>query len=119
MNDTQTAEQLLSKAEHMVIAVTLEDNTPWAVPVAIKERNGLQVFEWDSNPAAVHSQAILANPKIALTIFSAEEDLGFYAKATAEQITETPNDYGQLRYRATVTESWLNESHVKREISLT
>lgn len=117
MNDKQIAEKLLKQSKHMVVAVVLEDGTPWAVPVRIKQRNGW-VFEWDSIPTTLHSRAISIHPAVALTVFSIDEDIGVYAKATAEELSDTRHDDGSVRYRATVTEAWLNEQHIKRPIVL-
>ncbi len=101
----------------MVLAVTLEDNTPWVVPLHIKARDGHLTFEWDSRPETVHSLAIASNPNVALSIFSLEKDLGFYAKARVVKLSDELNENSQVRYRATVSECWLNESHRKRKIS--
>lgn len=116
MNDKLITERLLSQAEHMVIGVVLSDSTPWVVPLHIKNRNGYHTFEWDSRPDTIHSLAIEKNPNVALSIFSIEKDLGFYAKATAVKVSDQLNENGQIRYSATVSECWLNESHRKRKI---
>jgi len=117
MSDKQIVKALLEKSKHMIVAVTLDDDTPWAVPVRIKQRNGW-VFEWDSMPTTVHSQAVATHPTIALIVFSIDEDIGLYAKAIAEELSEIRRDDGSVRYRATVTEAWLNEQHIKRPIVL-
>jgi hypothetical protein len=117
MSDTEIVKKFLDQSKHMVVAVTLDDNTPWAVPVRIRQREGW-VFEWDSKSTTVHSRAIATHPDISLTIFSADEDIGLYAKATAEELSHVRRDDGYVRYRATVTQAWLNEKHIKRPIAI-
>jgi len=117
MNDKEIAGRFLARSKHMVVAVTLEDGTPWGVPVRITRQEG-RVFEWDSKPEAVHSQAIARNEAISLVVFSVDDDIGVYAKAVAAELPNSGNGTGQRRYRATVTEAWLNEQHVKRPIVL-
>lgn len=116
--EQERMEEFLSRQRHMVIAVTLEDGTPWAVPVAIKERKG-DIFEWDSRLDTMHSKAIEKHPDIAITIFEPRTDsgseYGFYAQAKAEKIWESDKGYG--RYRATVEKTWINdETFQKREV---
>lgn len=117
MNDKEIAQHLLSQSQHMVVAVMLDDGTPWAVPVHMVS-NDNWVFEWNSKPETVHSQAIANRCQIALTVFSIEQDLGLYMKAVAEELPNTRNDDGRVRYRAKVTEAWLNEQHRKRPLDL-
>jgi hypothetical protein len=117
MSDTEIAQQLLSQSRHMIVAVTLADGTPWAVPVRMVRRDG-NIFEWDSRPTTVHSQAIATNSNVALTIFSVEEDLGLYMKARAEEQPNVRREDGYVRYRAVVSEAWLNEQHLKRPVEL-
>jgi hypothetical protein len=120
-SERERMEEFLGRQKHMVIAVTLDDGTPWAVPVAIKNREG-DAFEWDSRLDTVHSKAIENHPIVALTIFEPRTDrgpeYGFYARAKAEKVRESDKGYG--RYRATVEKSWINdESFQKREVSHT
>jgi len=68
MNDQQKLERLLGDEQYMVLAITLGDGTPWAVPVRIKSRKG-NMFEWDSSLAAEHSKAIGVKTSAAVTIF--------------------------------------------------
>jgi hypothetical protein len=117
MSDINIVENLLAQSKHMVIAVTLSDDTPWAVPVRIRGRAGW-IFEWDSMSTTVHSRAISTHPEIALIVFSIDEDIGLYAKAIAKALPDVRRDDGYIRYRATVTEAWLNEEHTKRSIAL-
>lgn len=117
MHDTDIALQLLSKSQHMVVAVTLEDGTPWAVPVHMVRGDG-KIFEWDSKPETVHSRAIALQPNISLTVFSIDDDIGLYMKATAEVLPEIRDESGRVRYRAKVSAAWLNEQHVKRPVDL-
>ena len=117
MTDEKIVEKLLSEVAHMVVVVTLADGSPWAVPVHIAHHDG-KVFEWDSMVSTDHSQAISVNPQIALTIFSTDSDIGFYAKAQAEEVPGTRRDDGYAHYRATISEAWLNEKHIKRSIEL-
>lgn len=118
MNDQQKLEQLLNEQQYMVLAVTLEDGTPWAVPVRIQARNGIE-FTWDSVLTAEHSKALLINSKMAVTIFQKKEtsQTGLYAKGTGELVEELKPGFG--RYKFTAKQCWLNdETFVKREVSL-
>lgn len=117
MTDDEILNQLLSEVVHMVVAVTLDDGTPWAVPVHIKHHDGKQ-FVWESKPATVHSQAITKNAQVCLLIFSIDRDIGFYAKAHAEEVPGSRNTDGYAKYSATISESWLNEKHTKRPVPL-
>ena len=107
--------EILIASTHMVVAVTLPDGTPWAVPLHIKRQEG-NWFEWDSQLTSVHSQAVAAKSEVALTIFSIPLNLGFYAKATASLVSRREDGFG--RYRATVSEAWINESYTKRSVTL-
>jgi len=118
MDDTQKIEQLLSEQQYMVLAVTLEDGTPWAVPVRIQARNGNE-FEWDSLLTTEHSNTLVTTPKMAITIFQKKEDsqVGLYAKGTGELVEEFKPGFGRYKFRA--EQCWINdETFVKREVSL-
>ena len=118
MNDQQKLEQFSNRMQHMVIAVTLNDDTPWSTPVSIKRREG-SVFEWDSHPETVHSKALATHPQIAMTMFEKTNDgqFGLYCKANAEVVE--PKEHGLMRYRLTVTQAWINdETFKKREVLL-
>lgn len=118
MTDNEKLEQLLSEQQYMVLAVMLDDGTPWVIPVRIQARND-NVFEWDSALETVHSRAIAARPDMALTIFQKKEDsqIGFYAKGKAELVEEFKPGFG--RYRFVAEKCWINdETFVKREVAL-
>ena len=115
MTDQQKLTEFLARQKHMVLAVVCEDGTPWAVPVRIKEQNGIS-FEWESRLDALHSAAIDKNPNVAITMYEIDGDqhTGVYVKATAELVRVT-GEKGW--YRAVGARVWLNdESHVKREV---
>ncbi|MCA9335642.1 pyridoxamine 5'-phosphate oxidase family protein [Candidatus Saccharibacteria bacterium] len=119
MDDETAAEQFLDNCQFMTIAVA-ENGEPWAVPVHIARREGM-VFEWDSSTEAVHSRAIEAHPRVALSMFRLTfgevKEFGFYAQATAKKLTEIGN--GRARYQAVVDRAWINdERHVKRKIDV-
>lgn len=121
MNDREQLNTFLAEQHYMTIAVTLDDGTPWATPVRIKAREG-KAFDWESKTDTEHSKAIAKRPDIAISLWTPEGEgtiqFGFYAHATAEQISE-PNDYGISRYRATVNKCFINDaSFVKREVEL-
>ncbi len=119
MNDEEQLNKFLAEHRYMTIAVTLDDGTPWATPVRIKNWEG-KVFEWDSNLDTEHSKALTKRPQVALSMYTPQTDttiqFGFYATATADLIGEQ-NGIGH--YRATVTKSWINDATFeKREVSL-
>lgn len=118
MNDNEKVADFLSTQQFMVVAVTLEDGTPWAVPVRIVAREGMS-FEWDSKLDTVHSQALKMHPDMAITIFQKFDDsqIVFYAKGHGELVNSRDDDFG--RYRFTATQCWLNdETFRKREVSI-
>ena len=118
MTDKEKLEQLLSEQKFMVLAVTLDDDTPWAVPVRIKLQWAL-AFEWESSLDTVHSKAIATRPEMAITIFdkSPDSQVGFYARGRAELVEEYKPGYGLYRFVA--EQCWMNdETFVKREINL-
>lgn len=119
MDDQKAVEQFLKDCQFMTIAV-IDNGEPWAVPVHIARREGM-LFEWDSSTEAVHSQAIEAHPRIALSMFRLTDgevkEFGFYAQATAKKLTEIGN--GRARYQAIVDRAWINdERHVKHGIDV-
>lgn len=118
MNDQQKLEQLLSEEQYMSLAITLDDGTPWVVPIRIKRRGGNE-FEWDSSLASLHSKMIVGKTQAAITIFQKNEDsqIGFYAKGTAELVEELKPGFGCYKFVA--EKSWINdETFVKREVTL-
>lgn len=118
MNDNEKVKQFLKNQQYMVLAVTLDDGTPWATPVRIQRWEGNE-FEWDSKLDTVHSQALEARPEIAITTFQKYDDsqIGIYAKGKAHLVDEFKPGFG--RYRFTAEQFWLNdETFVKREVSI-
>lgn len=118
MNDNEKAKEFLRAQQFMVLAVTLDDGTPWAVPVRIQRWEGNE-FEWDSKLDTLHSQAVNARPKMAITVFQKMEDsqIGVYARGQGELVEEFKPGFGRYRFRA--EQSWMNdETFVKREVEL-
>lgn len=121
MNDSERLNTFLAEQKYMTLAVTLDDGTPWATPVRIKKWEGKR-FEWDSHVGTEHSKAIATRPSVAISIWTPESDntiqFGFYAHATAEQLSE-PNEHGIARYRAVVNKCFINDAtFIKREVDL-
>ncbi len=118
MDDNEKAKQFLKDQQFMVLAVALDDGTPWAVPVRIRLQEG-NVFEWDSVLTTEHSKALEARPEMAITIFQKLEDsqIGIYAQGRGELVEEFKPGFG--RYRFTAKKAWINdETFRKREIDL-
>lgn len=118
MDDQQKIEQLLTAIPYAVLAVTLDDGTPWAVPVRLRRADNRE-FEWDSRLDTLHSQAIAVRPQMALTVFEKREDsqVGLYAVGHAELLEEFKPGFG--RYRFTAENAWINdETFVKRKVEL-
>lgn len=116
MNDNEKTTQFLNTQRHMVLAVVTPDGTPWAVPVGLKSRQGVE-FEWDSLLDTVHSQALEANPAMAITLYDGATGFGFYAKGSGALVEDRGDGYG--RYRFTAEQCWINdETFVKREVTL-
>lgn len=118
MNDTEKASSLLGRQGYMVVAVVLEDGTPWAVPVKIQARDGWSL-EWDSRVDTVHSQAIEVRPETAVTIYekSGDTQTGLCMSGRTGIVSRRGDDYA--RYRFTPDRVWINdETFTKREIAL-
>lgn len=118
MNDNEKAAQFLASQQFMVLAVSLSDGTPWAVPVRI-QRWDENVFEWDSMLDTEHSRALEQNSNMAITTFQKFEttQTGVYAKGKGELVEK--KDHGLGRYRFTAEKVWLNdETFRKREVTL-
>lgn len=118
MTDQQKVQQFLENAGYMVLAVTLDDGTPWALPVRIQAWHGNE-FEWDSKTDTEHSKTITGRPQIAVTIFDKQENaqMGVYMKGKAALREEKDGGFG--RYVFTAEEVWLNdETFVKRRVEL-
>ncbi len=119
MTDEEKVKDFLGKIKHIVLAVTLDDGTPWAVPVTVLDRNGYKEFMWDSKLDTVHSQAISKHPDVAVTMFdkAINGEMGVYMKGKAKLIEDKGNSFG--RYSFTAEKVWVNdESFVKREVNL-
>jgi hypothetical protein len=116
MNDQALLTNFLAEQKYMTISVTLDDGTPWATPVRIQKWEGAS-FEWDSKVDTEHSMAIAKRPNIAISMFTPEGEatiqFGFYAHATAEQISET-NEAGVARYRAVANNCFINDASFKK-----
>ena len=118
MTDDEATREFLAGQQYMVLAVTLADGTPWAVPVRIQRWEGNE-FEWDSKLDTMHSQAIEAQPEMAITVFQKLDSgqIGVYAKGQGELVEEFKPGFG--RYQFTAERCWLNdETFVKREVRL-
>ncbi len=118
MNDTEKLTQFLNKQQYMVLAVTLPDGTPWAVPVRLR-RWETNVFEWDSKLDTEHSKALETSPHMSVTLYEKLEDsqFGVYLKGTAELASEFAPGVG--RYQFTAEECWVNdETFNKRQVAL-
>lgn len=118
MDDNLRTKEFLAGQQFMVLAVTLDDGTPWAVPVRIQSWNGRE-FEWDSKLDTVHSKAIEIRPDMAITVFQKLENsqIGFYARGHGKLVETKEHNMG--RYRFIAEQCWLNdETFVKREVKL-
>lgn len=118
MDDLTRLREFLAGQAIMVVAVTLEDGTPWATPVKIQRQVGRE-FEWDSRLDTLHSRTLEVHPNMAITIFQKQADIqfGFYAQGKASLVSESPGGFG--RYRFVAERTWINdESFVKREVEL-
>lgn len=115
-DDNVFVQDFLGEQHFMVLAVTLDDGTPWAVPVRISRWQGKE-FEWDSKLDTLHSQALAARPAMAVTVFNTGQQCGVYMSGRGELVGETNSGFGH--YRFTAERTWLNdETFVKREVSL-
>ena len=120
MNDESKTKEFLNNQTHIVIAVTLADGTPWAVPVKLQRYEGKE-FEWDSRTDSIHSEALMSHPDMSLVTFSRDNDpfgqFGFYAVGRGELLEDKGN--GFAKYRFTVTKAWVNDqTFMKREVTL-
>jgi hypothetical protein len=83
---TETAARLLSASPYVVLATVDPSGSPWASPVWFAHR-GLDTLVWVSRPEARHSQAIAAEPRLAVTVFDSTVAPGrgsaFYGRGRA------------------------------------
>jgi hypothetical protein len=117
-SDYDRLQVFLERQTHMVLTVTLDDGTPWAVPVKIQARSGTS-FEWDSKLTTEHSKALQQHPDMSLLMYEKAEhaQVGLYLKGRGELLSSTDTGFG--RYRFTAKSAWINdETFVKRPISL-
>ena len=120
MNDKDTVKNFLATQTYMVIAVLLDNGTPWTVPVTIQRHEGKE-FEWDSHASTVHSEALESHPEMSMVMFQGASDplgqFGFYATGHGEVVSK--RDDGFARYRFTVEKAWINDrTFKKREVDL-
>lgn len=72
---------------------------------------------WNSKRDTVHSQALITNPTMSVTLYDTANQFGFYAVGAGELIEEKADGYG--RYRFTAVQTWINDdTYVKREVHL-
>ena len=119
-NSAEYVRAFLARQTHMTIAVICSDGTPWAVPVHVQKWDG-GTLEWESSIDSLHSQAILAEPRIAISMYEltagGQNEFGFYVKAHAQKVADVPNQ--RARYQATIDAAWINgQDHVKRDVPL-
>ena len=99
-----------------MLAVTLDDGSPWAVPVRIARWQGKE-FEWDSRIDTLHSQALIARPAMVVTVFNTEQQCGVYMLGHGVLVEDRGSGLGH--YRFTAARTWLNDkTFVKREVAL-
>lgn len=118
MKDRDKVRNFLKEQQHMVLAVTLADGTPWAVPVRIQAQRDA-VFEWDSALATEHSRALVDHPAMAVAIYQKTEaaQIGVCMQGRGELVEVYKSGFG--RYRFTAENIWLNdETFVKRAVTL-
>ncbi len=118
MTDQERLQELFNNQQFMVIAVTLDDGSPWAVPVRVAAGDGRE-FEWDSMLSADHSIALDDGATMAITMYEKTDDrmTGFYATGWGELLEEKNETTG--RYRFTVREAWINdETFQKRSVEM-
>lgn len=116
MTDSVKIEKLLDTQKIIVLAVS-QDDQPWAVPVAMREHDGVNSFLWDSALTTRHSKILEQNPHASLTIFSSQPMVGLCLEGTVELTEEFKPGFG--RYRFTTQHAWLNdETFVKRPLDL-
>ncbi|HEX6149758.1 pyridoxamine 5'-phosphate oxidase family protein [Nocardioides sp.] len=83
-----TAARLLSENRYAVLATVDGSGAPWASPVWFAHRD-LTTLVWVSYPEARHSQAIAAEPRLAVTVFDSSVEPGhgtaFYGRGRARR----------------------------------
>jgi hypothetical protein len=88
---TGTARRLLSASSYVVLATVDTSGAPWASPVWFAHR-GLDTLVWVSSPDSRHSQAIAAEPRLAVTVFDSTVAPGhgsaFYGRGSAGRVPE-------------------------------
>jgi len=86
-----TARRLLAENRYVVLATVDTSGAPWASPVWFAHR-GLDTLVWVSRPDAQHSQAIAAEPRLAVTVFDSTVAPGhgtaFYGRGRARRCSD-------------------------------
>ena len=115
-DDNNFVQKFLAEQHFMVLAVTLDDGSPWVVPVRISGWQGRE-FTWDSRLDTLHSEALVKRPVMGVTIFNTGQQCGVYMSGRGELMADRGSGMGQ--YRFTAERAWLNDkTFVKREVSL-
>lgn len=108
--------EFLLRQKYVVLAVRLENNKPWVVPVTIRKWQRLEL-DWESKNDKLHSKAIEIHPEMAITMFDTDSKDGFYAEATGKKLYDM--EEGFARYQVTIQRAWHNGTeHIKREVDL-
>jgi nitroimidazol reductase NimA-like FMN-containing flavoprotein (pyridoxamine 5'-phosphate oxidase superfamily) len=89
VNDAaSTARRIVEDNRYVVLATVDATGAPWATPVWFAHRD-LELFLWVSAPDTRHSQALAAEPRMALTVFDSTVEPGhgtaFYGRGRARE----------------------------------
>ena len=135
----------LPSHKQCALATTGGNGAPWVVCVNLTYDKQLH-FIWKSRTDALHSQYLRERPAVSICVFSENEmrgDFGFYATATAHEVTDSaelehlidirftqkgkpapaPNellgDSPMRLYVAELHEAWINDDqHIKSPVDL-
>jgi len=87
----EAARHILEANRYAVLATVDAQGEPWATPVWFAH-DGLDVLLWLSPPESRHSQALAAQPRLAVTVFDSGVEPGhgtaFYGRGSAAECAE-------------------------------
>lgn len=135
----------LGRHKQFALGTVDENGSPWTVCLNLAYDEKFNIV-WKSSKQTDHSKHISTNPQVAICVFSEIEgvgDFGFYAKATAYEVTDeeelkrlveirftragkqTPNitelsgNSPMRLYYAEIQEAWVNDNrHLKTPVNL-
>lgn len=95
MNQNNIADQIFASNRYLTLSTVDKHGKPWAAPVWYVGDNEGNLYWW-SPVNSQHSQNLIENPNVYITIFDSQlpegDGLGLYIQATASELPEEELD---------------------------